>query len=128
MSDVLASWCNAIPLSRPVETLESSFANGFLFGDLLRRYNQQHDFPTFRDSRHTEDVVKNFDSLQTTFVRMGIKVSARHVEEIARCVPGAAARLLYELKSKLTMFERVEVGRPKPGQYKTIANLQVSLM
>ena len=126
MSDVLISWCNSLNLRHPVGTLEESFSNGFLFGDLLRLYNQQHDFPAaFRDSTRTADIVANFKALQPTLVRMGIKVGAQLVEDVMHAVPGAAPRLLYEIKSKLALLERVEVGRPKPGLYKTLANIQV---
>ena len=126
MSDVLIEWCNSLNLRHHVVSLEESFASGFLFGELLRLYNQQHDFPAaFKDSSRTADVVANFDALQPTLVRMGIAVGAQHVEDIVHAVPGAAARLLYVMKSKLALFERVEVGRPKQGVYKTLANLQV---
>ena len=127
MSDVLVSWCNGLNLGHTVVSLEESFSSGYLFGSLLRLYNQQHDFPSaFRDSNRTADVVANFKALQPTLVRMGIAVGAQRVEEIVHAVPGAAPRLLYEIKSKLALLERVEVGRPKPGLYKTLANLQVS--
>ena len=48
MSDLLLSWLNdEVQLSKKITNFESDFANGYLFGELLSKYNQQLNFSQF---------------------------------------------------------------------------------
>jgi len=50
MSDLINIWLNdEVQLSRKVTSFEVDFANGYLFGELLAKYNQQLDFGMFRN-------------------------------------------------------------------------------
>ena len=48
MSDLLYSWLNdEVQLSKKITNFEADFANGFFFGELLSKYNQQLNFKEF---------------------------------------------------------------------------------
>ena len=48
MSEILSRWLNdEVGLSRHVENFERDFANGYLFGELLARYQVQVNFVVF---------------------------------------------------------------------------------
>lgn len=50
MSELILSWLNdELQLSRRVTSFEHDFTNGFLFGEILARYNQQLNFGEFLD-------------------------------------------------------------------------------
>ena len=43
--DLILGWLNdEVQLSAKISNIEEQFANGYLFGELLARYNQQLDF------------------------------------------------------------------------------------
>jgi len=50
MSELILGWLNdELQLSRRVTSFERDFTNGFLFGEILARYNQQLNFNEFVD-------------------------------------------------------------------------------
>lgn len=45
MSELILSWLNNdMHLSRKVSSFEQDFSNGYLFGEILAKYNQQLNF------------------------------------------------------------------------------------
>jgi hypothetical protein len=50
MSDILLTWLNTeVDLTRQVSHLEKEFANGYLLGELLYKFNQLTNFREFKD-------------------------------------------------------------------------------
>ena len=50
MSDLLINWLNdEVQLSKRITNFEEDFHNGFLYGELLAKYNQQLNFNEFVD-------------------------------------------------------------------------------
>lgn len=50
MSDILLTWLNTeVDLTRQVSQLEKEFANGYLLGELLYKFNQLTNFREFKD-------------------------------------------------------------------------------
>ena len=48
MSDLIRSWLNdEVQLSQKITDFEKDFSNGYYFGELLSKFNQQMDFDTF---------------------------------------------------------------------------------
>lgn len=48
MAEILATWLNEeVGLSRRVTDFEEDFSSGYLFGELLWKFNQQADFEEF---------------------------------------------------------------------------------
>ncbi|KAF5829801.1 hypothetical protein DUNSADRAFT_15464, partial [Dunaliella salina] len=66
MSDIIRSWLEESGLN-PTKSIEEDFANGYMFGQLLHRYNLQPDFDKFEDRRAPESMVNNYTRLQVLF-------------------------------------------------------------
>lgn len=50
MSEIILTWLNdEVQLSKKVSNFEKDFANGYLLGELLSKYNQQLNFNQFHD-------------------------------------------------------------------------------
>lgn len=50
MSDLIQSWLNdEVQLSKRITNFEEDFQNGYLFGELLSKYNQELNFNLFKD-------------------------------------------------------------------------------
>lgn len=48
MSELILSWLNEeLQLSTKVTSFEKDFSNGYLFGEILAKYNQQLNFSHF---------------------------------------------------------------------------------
>ena len=98
-------------LSRPIpgETFEEAFASGYGLGELLSRMAMQPDFHEFQDKTTPEAMVANFSRLQMTLQRMGIELSSATANQIMMGARGAAAQLVYQIKSQLDTL-RQELG------------------
>jgi hypothetical protein len=60
MSNSLEHWCNNdVKLSRPVSDFERDFANGYLFGEILRKLGFQTDFADFKNSEAPKAMMFN---------------------------------------------------------------------
>jgi hypothetical protein len=50
MSDLILSWLNdEVQLSAKITNFEEDFRNGYFFGELLSKYNQQLNFSEFEN-------------------------------------------------------------------------------
>jgi hypothetical protein len=50
MTELISSWINdEVQLSKKITNFEKDFSNGYLFGELLSKYNQQLNFTQFID-------------------------------------------------------------------------------
>ena len=48
MSDLILSWLNdEVQLNKKITSFEHDFANGYYFGELLAKFNQQLNFDEF---------------------------------------------------------------------------------
>lgn len=85
MSGLLMRWVNeGLVLSRHVTSFERDFSNGYLFGEVLAKFNQQPDFSTdFEDSTKSNARISNFCRLEPTFRRLRYCVLSTPA-----CLPG----------------------------------------
>lgn len=120
MAGVLMNWLNGeVRLSRPVTDIERDMSNGFLFGELLHRFNQQPDFDKFTNMEHPNQKIKNFCLLEPVLRGLNIKFDSAMATEIMRGEAGAAKKLIYELYitvRKLLGRSAAKVGRDRQGR------------
>lgn len=124
MSAILQQWLNeGVGLSEEVVDFERQFANGYLLGELLYKFNQQDDFAEFdpRDREHA--MIGNFSRAERTLRRLRVKFSAREAAAMLRSQPGAAQRVLYRVKLVLDKLESLPVGRPREGGVRVVCNM-----
>ena len=102
MAEILANWINnELELSKHVDNFEQDFSNGFLFGEILKRYNQQSDFEDFSKKATRDSKVNNFCLLEPTLKSLSIKFNTQLVDDIMKEKRGAAMRILIQLKMAL---------------------------
>ena len=114
MANLLRKWLNdEVALSSTVRDFESSFQNGFLFGELLHRFNQQRNFRDyFINTPSADSKVRNFVLLEPTLRRLGIPLSPRAAFEVMSGRKGAALKLLYKIR---VVVDRLK-SLPRVGQ------------
>lgn len=119
MSSILLAWCNQVLNPKYyINSLEDDFSNGYLFGAILFAFNQIDNWPaSFVNRNDRSDVIHdNFMSLYPVFSRLAIPFNSLIVKDITGRRPGAAAKVLFQLKSKLDALQSVPinvVGRPR---------------
>ena len=102
MTELLANWINnELELSKHVENFEKDFSNGYLFGELLKRYNQQDDLDSFSKKENRDSKINNFTLLEPTFRSLKIKFNSQLIDNVMKEKRGAALGLLCQLKMAL---------------------------
>ncbi|GLC51118.1 hypothetical protein PLESTB_000467700 [Pleodorina starrii] len=106
MSDLLRTWLVeelGLPIS---DNLERDFASGYLFGQLLNKYNLQPDVEHFDSKRMPDSIINNYTRLQPTFKRLGVHLDTRVVNMLIREEAGVAPRLLYSIKQNVASLNK----------------------
>ncbi|XP_028852593.1 sperm flagellar protein 2 isoform X2 [Denticeps clupeoides] len=109
MSDILCRWLNLeLRLSKFVEpgTISKDFANGYLIGEVLHRYELQEDFHQFSKSSSASSKLNNFTRLEPTLLLLGVPFGLSTAKSVMLGQHGAAARLLYQLYMVLQRKKR----------------------
>jgi molybdopterin-guanine dinucleotide biosynthesis protein len=102
MAKLLEIWLNSeVELSRKVDDFPDDFSNGYLFGELLYKYNQQPDFEMFADKHSRNYRLNNFSRLVPTFKALGVKFNPSIINLVMTKQEGAATQLLYQIKMAL---------------------------
>lgn len=102
MAELLANWINnEVELSKHVDNFEQDFSNGYLFGELLKRYNQQDNLDDFSKKENRDSKINNFVLLEPTFRSLKLKFNAQLIDNIMKGKRGAALGLLCQLKMAL---------------------------
>lgn len=102
MAKLLETWLNSeVELSRKVTNFEEDFSNGYLFGELLYKFNQQPDFDMFVDRDNRNNRLSNFTRLLDPLKALGIKPDPALIQKILSKHQGAAIQLLYQIKMTL---------------------------
>eukprot|EP00798_Chlamydomonas_sp_ICE-L_P002728 gene2728-12601_t len=105
MSDMLRNWL-AQDVGLEVQNFEQEFATGYVFGELLSRYNMLPDFDKF-DPRGTPDaMINNYTRLQPSFKKLGIPFDTRTANSLMKEEPGVALRLLYSIKQSVGSLQK----------------------
>lgn len=129
MTELLCQWINEdVRLSQRTDkdTFASQFANGYLFGELLAKFNHQvgprlvsgahrltppwlaclsfqPDFPHAFLRENTADVrLANWKRLEPALRRLGVPFDSNTVRDVMAGKPGVAARFAYQLYIALT--------------------------
>lgn len=89
-------------MSEKITQVDSQFANGYLFGEILYRYNQIVDFDVnFVNSSTKTAVVRNFVKVFAILTTMKVSFDSNVALAIINQEPGRAVLLLRSLKNHL---------------------------
>jgi DNA-binding cell septation regulator SpoVG len=107
MSNLLLEWLNnEVELSTHIFQFGESFKNGYLFGEILAKYNQQTDFSQFLDKETPLAALNNFQRLEPTMKKIGVKFNSRLAAEMMKGDDKIVKTLLYEIKASLERLAR----------------------
>jgi hypothetical protein len=102
MSDTLYDWLNKeVKLSEKITNIESQFANGCYFGELLYKYQLLPQFNEFKNTMIPLDITRNFGILEKKFQDLSIHLTEVDKGEILSKKKYKAELFLFKLKQKL---------------------------
>ncbi|CAD8202735.1 unnamed protein product [Paramecium octaurelia] len=128
MSQLLMVWLNdEVQLSKKVKSFEHDFSNGYLFGELLSKFNQQLNFEEFSNKDVREAKMKNFQLLEPTFKTLHISFNFQMADQVIKGKKGVAMQLLYQLQMQLQKVNDPHdvMMHAKTGKYNVIQPLMV---
>jgi hypothetical protein len=106
MANLIVNWLNnELKLSRRVNIIEEDFANGYLFGEILSKYNQITYFNEFKNREELNSKINNFKLIEKAFKDLTIKLERAKLDDIINKKRGIATRYLYQLKMALSKKE-----------------------
>ncbi|KAA0717472.1 Sperm flagellar protein 2 [Triplophysa tibetana] len=100
MSGIICEWLNAeLRLSKVVApvSLSRDFANGFLIGEILKRFELQDDFHLFSKHSTPNAKLNNFTRLEPTLHLLGVPFDLSMARAVMMGRQGAVTNLLYQL-------------------------------
>ncbi|XP_058633372.1 sperm flagellar protein 2 isoform X3 [Onychostoma macrolepis] len=100
MSDIICQWLNIeLRLSKVIEpySFTRDFANGYLIGEILHRYELQDDFQLFSKHSTANAKLNNFTRIEPTLQLLGVPFDLSMAKAVMQGRQGAATHLLYHL-------------------------------
>ncbi|MEQ2292196.1 hypothetical protein AMECASPLE_020615 [Ameca splendens] len=100
MSAILCRWLNhKLRLSETVDprNFARDFSNGYLFGEILHKYQMQEDFNMFLKNDTSIAKENNFSRLEPSLNLLGIFFDKKTAGDLMREVHGVATSLLHQL-------------------------------
>ncbi|XP_072172673.1 sperm flagellar protein 2-like [Diadema setosum] len=100
MTEILCRWLNTeLGVSQHVD--DNNFAevcgNGYLIGEVLKKYQLQDDFEFFSQSKTSDSKLNNFTRLEPTFRLLEVPFDTNVARDIMTQKAGVATRLMYQL-------------------------------
>ncbi|XP_037535972.1 sperm flagellar protein 2 [Nematolebias whitei] len=114
MSDILCKWLNQdLKLSKTLDprNFAMDFSNGYLIGEILHKYQMQHDFSMFLKRDTSIAKVNNFTRLEPTLKLLGISFDINTAQDLMQEKEGVVTHLLYQLYVSLEKRENTEISR-----------------
>uniref|UniRef100_A0A3Q0RAG0 Calponin-homology (CH) domain-containing protein n=1 Tax=Amphilophus citrinellus TaxID=61819 RepID=A0A3Q0RAG0_AMPCI len=114
MSDILCRWLNQkLQLSKAVEpkSIGKDFSSGYLFGEVLHKYQLQSDFLNHTFCLSTSVSKRNnFTRLEPTLQLLGISFDVNTAQDLMQERQGVATHLLYQLYASLEKNRKAEIS------------------
>jgi hypothetical protein len=130
MSSLLLKWINEeLQISVPVTSLEKDFANGFLFGEILFRFNQiqPRDLDRLVRASTSDAKIQNFCMIEPVIRNLNVKFDSQLAHGIMQQKKGVASKLLYQIKMALDKLAKtsatVSLREEKEGRVRPLPNM-----
>lgn len=132
MSELLLKWLNdEVVLHKRVTNLGSDFTNGYLFGEILHKHNQQPNLEHF-NKRDTPDAkINNFCLIEPTIKRLNIRFDSKVAYAIMQGDRQVISKLVYQLKMSMDRLEKfsapvsIREAKMAEGGIKPLPNVPV---
>ncbi|TWW60641.1 Sperm flagellar protein 2 [Takifugu flavidus] len=112
MSDILCKWLNEevrISLAIEPNSLDKNFSNGYLFGEVLFKYQLQKDFNMFTNKDTSVSKLNNFARIEPSLHLLGIPFDTNKAQAIIQEKQGVATHLLYQLYFSLGKKKKAQL-------------------
>ena len=97
--ELLRTWLNdELGLSRPVDSFELDFANGYLIGEVLIRHGLLPNADALADKSTPMQIVTNMNLVQQPLLDLGVDFSSKVANAIMTEKKNVATNLCYQLK------------------------------
>ncbi|XP_055080214.1 sperm flagellar protein 2 [Periophthalmus magnuspinnatus] len=113
MTDILCRWLNEeLRLSQVVEpkTFAKAFSTGYLFGEILHKYQLQSDFHMFMKKERSISTLNNFTRLEPSLHVLGISFSTTTARELMQEKQGVAIHLVQQLYISLQRKKKADIS------------------
>uniref|UniRef100_H2ZLZ5 Calponin-homology (CH) domain-containing protein n=1 Tax=Ciona savignyi TaxID=51511 RepID=H2ZLZ5_CIOSA len=100
MTDILCKWLNEeVKLTKKIDKSEfaADFASGFYLGEILNKFQLQHDFDKFSAGQTADAKLNNFTRLEPVLHLLEIPFDTNIAYDIMMMRHGTATRLLYQV-------------------------------
>ncbi|XP_078485176.1 sperm flagellar protein 2-like [Ciona intestinalis] len=100
MTDILCNWLNdEVNLSKKLDKSQfaEDFASGFYLGEILHKFQLQHDFDKFSAGQTADAKLNNFTRLEPVLHLLEIPFDTNIAYDIMMMRHGTATRLLYQM-------------------------------
>ncbi|XP_023379445.1 sperm flagellar protein 2-like isoform X1 [Pteropus vampyrus] len=131
MSEILCQWLNQeLKVSQTVspKSFAKAFANGYLIGEILHKFELQDDFSEFSESRVSGAKLNNFSRLEPTLHLLGVQFDQNVAKNIIMEKPGAATKLLYQLYTALQKKKKSGLTGVEMQTMQPMANVRLQNM
>ncbi|KAM4745870.1 sperm flagellar protein 2 [Anableps anableps] len=121
MSDILCRWLNReLRLSETVDSrsFAKDFSNGYLFGEILHKYQIVEDFNMFLKNDSSVAKVNNFSLLEPSLKLLGVFFNKNTARDLMQEKQGVATNLLYQLY--VTLEEKKNTGSSQTVMQPTV--------
>lgn len=143
---LLYTWVDEIPLSRPKKNIARDFSDGVLMAEVVRHFFpkvvQLHNYSAASSQKQK---MYNWNTLQRNlfcfllsstdinvekvFKRINFIVDKKEIDDVVNCVPGAIEKMLKNFQIKVTQIQQKKLsggnkssGGESYGKYKTVNN------
>ncbi|XP_029296259.1 sperm flagellar protein 2 isoform X2 [Cottoperca gobio] len=92
------------------KTIAKDFCSGYLFGEVLHKYQLQNDFNMFMKKDTSISRLNNFTRVEPTLQLLGISFDINTAQDIMQEKQDVATRLLYQLYISLEKKNKAEIS------------------
>jgi uncharacterized protein (DUF3084 family) len=110
---LLYTWVDAIPLSRPKKNIARDFSDGVLMAEIVKHFFpklvQLHNYSSASSQRQK---LYNWNTLnQKIFKKIDFHVDQKQIEDVVNCVPYAIENLLKSFQAKVTQIQEKKIAK-----------------
>jgi hypothetical protein len=132
---LLYTWVDEIPLSRPKKNIARDFSDGVLMAEVVKHFFpkvvQLHNYSAASSQKQK---MYNWNTLQRTaplhdlkiliekvFKRINFVMEKKDVDDVVNCVPGAVERMLKNFQIKVTQLQQRRLTNEHNDSYGTLS-------
>ncbi|EFC45780.1 hypothetical protein NAEGRDRAFT_3580, partial [Naegleria gruberi] len=105
---LLYSWVDEIPLSRPKKNIARDFSDGVMMAEVVKHFFPKLvDLHNYSSTSSSKQKIYNWNTLdQKVFQKIGFSVDPKEIDDMVKCKPFAAERMLKTFQIKVTQIQQ----------------------